>query len=605
MSPKETNFWQPLTTRAVTGWLLFSLMAALILVLASTPAHAQTKNFVPNPLQNPICSKIGNKIQVSLGLRMYCFGPQPNGPGTSPTTTRSSSGITSYSGGGGTSGFSPNVDAASLAEDITPAGVRAYGQSETSIAASGSYVVEAWNDSTGFFSPCPSPMYKEELTGVGFSNDGGNTFTDIGGLPNSNCANDLYFGDASVEAYQVGGVTYFYISSLYMPVFGSVDPATSKIALSVCTVIGSGSSATLSCSQPVIAAKSSNFFSFVDKDFMTIDPVKKRLYISYTDFGGFSDPNVRGEIDVAACDITTPTAPDCQNGGMSVDSGTPALEYLVVAQGDMNCEQEGAYPAVDKMTGDVYVAWEFNWATNFLNGAPCNSTPTRNVLAYVAFTPCLAPAGAPAATSSCTPPRPSTAVAITSMDAAFIPGYNRFPMNDFPRIAVSDWAGTVSIVWNDAGRNPGGDILLQSFHLGSSLTRIGLAPVKVNNDNGLGTFHFLPALRNADSNGKIGISWYDRRLNPRTALTDVFAAVGISPLITSTPTSNQRVTDTASNWLAVSSDGIPNFGDYTDIYWGPPPPSRPDDDPWFVAWSDGRLSVPQPFESHTPVPASH
>jgi len=610
MSPQETNFWQLLNTKAVSGLILFSLMASLILVLASTPAHAQTKNFVPNPFQNPICSKIGNKIQVSLGLRMYCFGPQPNGPGTgtSPTTTRSSSGITSYSGsgsgGGGTSGFSPNVDAASLAEDISPNSTRAYGQSETSIAAAGSYVVEAWNDSTGFFSPCPSPMYKEELTGVGFSNNGGNTFTDIGGLPNNNCANDIYSGDPSVEAYQAGGVTYFYISSLYLPVVGSLDYATSKIALSVCMVFGSGSSATLSCSsQPVIAAKSSNAFSFVDKDFMTIDPVNKRLNISYTDFGGANDFG-GGEIDLATCDITFPTAPNCQNGGLSVASGTPAPEYLVVAQGDLNCEQEGAYPAVDKMTGDVYVAWEFNWATNFSNSA-CFSTPVHQVLAYVAFSTCLGPAGPPATTSSCTPPRPSTSVAITSMDTAFIPGYNRFPMNDFPRIAVSDWAGTVSIVWNDAGRNPGGDILLRSFKLGSSFTPIGSAPVKINNDNGLGTFHFLPALRNADSNGKLGISWYDRRLNPNTALTDVFAAVGVSPLITSTPTSNQRVTDTASNWLAVSSDIIPNFGDYTDIYWGPPPPSRPDDDPWFVAWSDGRLSVPQPFESHTPVQASH
>jgi hypothetical protein len=446
-------------------------------------------------------------------------------------------------------------------------------------------------------------MNKEELTGVGFSNDGGNIFTDIGGLPNSNCANDIYIGDPSVEAYQVGGVTYFYISSLYYPVTGSVDFTTFKIALSVCTVIGSGSSATLSCSQPVIAAKSSHYFSMVDKDFMTIDLVNKRLNISYTEFGGANDINVVGEIDLAACDISTPTAPDCQNGGMSVDSGVPTPEYLVVAQGDMNCEQEGAYPAVDKMTGDVYVAWEFNWATNFSNSA-CFSTPVHQVLAYVAFSPCLAPAGPPAATSPCTPPRPNTSVAITSMDTAFIPGYNRFPMNDFPRIAVSNGAGTVSIVWNDAGRNPGGDILLQSFYLGSSFTPTG-NPVKVNNDNVLGTFHFLPALRNADSNGKLGISWYDRRLNPNTALTDVFAAVGISPLIISTPTSNQRVTDVASNWLSVSSDIAPNFGDYTDIYWAPPPPSRPDDDPWFVAWSDGRLNDPQPFESHNTLKTSH
>jgi len=186
------------------------------------------------------------------------------------------------------------------------------------------------------------------------------------------------------------------------------------------------------------------------------------------------------------------------------------------------------------------------------------------------------------------------------MDLAMIPGYNRFPMNDFPRIAVSELAGTVSVVWNDARSNPGGDILLQTFNLGPSLTPTSLAPIKLNNDNVSGTFHFMPALRNADSRGRISISWYDRRLNPNSALTDVFAAVAINPRITSTPSSNQRVTDISSNWLSVSADFIPNFGDYTDNY-ASPPPSPTDDDPLFVAWTDGRLNVPQPFESHAPL----
>src|SRR3989442_14347507 len=171
------------------------------------------------------------------------------------------------------------------------------------------------------------------------------------------------------------------------------------------------------------------------------------------------------------------------------------------------------------------------------------------------------------------------------VDAAFIPGYNRFPMNDFPRIAVSELAGTVSVVWNDARSNPGGDILLQSFNLGPSLTPTSLAPVKLNNDTVLGTFHFMPALRNADSLGRISISWYDRRRNPNTAFTDVFAAASIRPRITSTP-SNQRVTATAYDWLAVISDFIPNFRVYTDNYASPPPSSPTDDDPLFVSWSD-------------------
>jgi hypothetical protein len=586
-----------LHAREVPRVLLFGLVASLILVLIPTAADAQAvPTFTPNPLHNPICSRIGNQIQVSLGLRMYCFGPQPNGPGTaSPATSTSSSATISNNGGTGTSSFSKNVNAANLAEDITPNGTRVYGQAETSIAASGPYVLEAWNDATGFFSSCGSPMYKEELTGLGFSNDGGNTFTDLGGLPNSDCSNNTYFGDPSVEALQVGGITYFYISSLYDSIFlrqGFPGPV-SYIAISVCTVSGSG---TLSCSQPVIAAKSSEDFSLLDKDFMTIDPINKRLYISYTEFTATGN----GQIELAACDLTNPAMPDCQNGS-TLGPGVTAPPYYVVAPGDSNCEQEGSYPAADRVSHDLYVAWEFNWGTNYHNSA-CFSTPVQNMLARIPSS-CLG-SGPPSMTIAC-PTSSSTSQPITSMDLAIIPGYNRIPINDFPRIAVSDPAGTVSIVWNDAGSNPGGDILLRSFSLGSLLTPTGMAPVKINNDNVVGTFHFLPALRYANSNGKLSISWYDRRQNPNSALTDVFAAVAISPRIISTPTSNQRVTDTASNWEAVSADTVPNFGDYTDNYVSPCV-AVPQDDPLFVAWTDGRLSVPQPFESHAGLcPGSH
>ena len=591
MSPEKTDFWQLLNARAVPGLLLFSLMASLILVLVSTPADAQ--NLLPNPLQNPICSRIDNQIQVSLGLRIYCFGRQPNGPGTSASSIQSSSGTIPYSGGASASSFSPNVNAASLAEDISPSGSRAYGQAETSIAASGRYVVEAWNDFTGAISLCPSPMNKEELTGAGFSNDGGNTFTDIGGLPNNDCNNNRLFGDPSVEVFHApNGTTYFYISSLYLPLSSNFTDQTFKIALNVCTVTGSGN---LSCSQPVIAAKSSECdfsCSVLDKPFMTLDPVNNRLYISYTEFGFLTATN--GQVELATCDITIPAAPVCANGS-STPTGVPAAPYYVVAPSDANCAQNGAYPAVDRRTGDVYVAWEFNWVTNFSVAACADtSTPVVNKLARIPRMCLTFPT-----TTTC-PSQSTRSIPIVSMDLAMIPGYNRFPMNDFPRIAVSELAGTVSVVWNDARSNPGGDILLQTFNLGPSLTPTSLAPIKLNNDNVSGTFHFMPALRNADSRGRISISWYDRRLNPNSALTDVFAAVAINPRITSTPSSNQRVTDISSNWLSVSADFIPNFGDYTDNY-ASPPPSPTDDDPLFVAWTDGRLNVPQPFESHAPL----
>jgi hypothetical protein len=104
--------------------------------------------------------------------------------------------------------------------------------------------------------------------------------------------------------------------------------------------------------------------------------------------------------------------------------------------------------------------------------------------------------------------------------------------------------------------------------------------------------HFLPALRNVSATGKLGISWYDRS-SPNTAITDVQAALGVNPRTTSTP-ANTLVTSTPTDWNSVSSDIVPNFGDYTDNYIAA---GR-----LFVAWSDGRLGLPQPFEASVAVP---
>src|SRR5690348_7201476 len=140
---------------------------------------------------NPFCARLGKQYQASSGAQAYCFGPQPN---------KGAHGIPGIAEG---PSAAANVDAARPGEDVSPAGVSAQGQSEVSIAAAGPYVVEAWNDPTGFISACPAPMSKEEITGLGFSANGGKSFTDLGGLPNANCSKLTYFGDPSVAAYQV------------------------------------------------------------------------------------------------------------------------------------------------------------------------------------------------------------------------------------------------------------------------------------------------------------------------------------------------------------------------------------------------------------------
>ncbi len=526
---------------------------------------------------NPFCSKLGKSMQASQAAQMFCHPPQS--PAAAAAAAPSSN-----------SSFGTNVDAATPQEDISPAGVSAHGQSETSIAAAGPYVVEAWNDATGFVSACGAPANKEELTGFGFSADGGKTFRDLGGLPNNNCATSVYEGDPSVEAYTVGGSTYFYISSIFIP----FNVPENAMAITACQVIGSGSSASLQCGQPTVAAISSDcqvfysfsFCSFLDKDFLTMDSGRGRLYMSYTEFGpstGFS-----GVVELAMCELSTPLRPRCQNGasGSITGQGAMAPPYFVVAPADQNfCENEGAYPAVDARTGDVYVAYEHDWFSSLFN---CGNETIQNVMNYVPAS-CLTATP----TSPCAGPAATSAVNIVSMEGAFIPGYNRFPMNDFPRLAVSGTSGTVSMVWNDARQHPTGDIFLQSFNLGT-LSPVQSAPVRINGTKSTGGWQFLPAVRNVSARGLLGVSYYSRDI-ANTALTNVHAALGIDPRIGSTPKgSDAGITTGPTDWNAVSSLIIPNFGDYTDNYVA-------GGSILYVAWADGRLGIPQPFEDSVSV----
>ncbi len=567
-------------------------------ILRPRTASAAGQTLASSANTHPLCGKIGTSLWASTAVRMWCNPPRPTSSNIMTPTTRA---------------FGSNVNAADPAEDISPSGVRGYGQSETSIAAVGPYVVEAWNDVTAFVTTaCPAPLNKEEGTGFGFSANGGASFVDEGGPPNPNCSSDLLAGDPGVEAWRSGSSAYFYISSLYFPVFSPSGPpkdARTFVAINACKASGTGATASISCSQPIIAAASSQcrvfpfgtFCSFLDKDYLSIDPVQGRLYVSYTEFGIKPPPDnlAFGQIELAVCDIGTPgggtgpsggtaSQPVCEPGSRGTQTH-PGSPYFVVAPGP-KCENEGAYPTVDVATGAVYVAYEFNLLTDvFVPG--CNTTPTQNVVKYIPFTCLTLPA------SSCSGPAGSNAVNVVTMLAALISGYTRFPAQDFPRIAVSDQAGTVSIVWNDAGVHPLGDILLQSFALGS-LAPIQSAPVRVNS-RATGGLHFLPALRNADQNGNLNVSWYERR-SPTTTLTNVVAALNVDPRTTSTPGSNILVTTVATDWLKVTAfPFFPNFGDYTDNYIVAKPGTPSTGTKLYIAWADGRTGVPQPFEAHT------
>src|SRR5579859_4488353 len=179
-------------SRFINRKSVLSLLIALTLVAAFTGGillrgSPTTTRASGTQNTNPLCAKLDKSLWGSAGMHAWCFGAQP-----STASAHTANGIAMKGS------LSANVNAANPHEDVSPAGVQAYGQSEASVAGVGPYVVEAWNDSTGFFSPCPSPMSKEELTGFGFSANGGKSFVDEGGLPNANCSAALLQGDPTV-----------------------------------------------------------------------------------------------------------------------------------------------------------------------------------------------------------------------------------------------------------------------------------------------------------------------------------------------------------------------------------------------------------------------
>ncbi len=464
--------------------------------------------------------------------------------------------------------LSGNVDAANPDEDLAP------GQSETAIGAAGNLVMSAWNDATAFF-VSPSTLPEASGTGVGFSRDGAQHFHDLVGLPNNN-PNEKWSGDPSVVAVNNG--QFFVVSSLYLPVFPincSAGPAAYAVAVSIATVTSNG----VQFTDPVIAASGGDYCAtggpsaFLDKDFMTYDPVTRTVAISYTRFTFFPGLGT-GQIEVVKAQL--PNSPPFLS---SADFSAP----IVVWPEEPNVENEGAYPALayNSSAGadDIYVAGERNWGSNQFNGDPYVYIYAAQVVAGSNPPVIIGGPGNPVVVSL--NQRNSTAFGgIKSLDLVPVAGYNRGTSNDFPRISWNAVRNKVAIVWNDASTHPLGDIFLRAFSPGLT----NPSPIHKVNDDNSGALHMFPAVCSR-TDGATVISWYDRRdFPPDSANTDLFAEVRDYLYQNG---ADFKVTNVSSDWLASSSILIPNFGDYTD--------NTCSGTTAYFNWSDGRTGVPQPF----------
>src|SRR5262249_62234824 len=99
-----------------------------------TPGQASTRTGLA--AGNPFCKKLGKTLQASAGAQNFCFGLRRSGPvSTQKPAAGPRAGVTTPA----------NVNAASLAEDVSPTGLRGYGQSATPVRASRRVDVGACN----------------------------------------------------------------------------------------------------------------------------------------------------------------------------------------------------------------------------------------------------------------------------------------------------------------------------------------------------------------------------------------------------------------------------------------------------------------------------
>ena len=144
------------------------------------------------------------------------------------------------------------------------------------------------------------------------------------------------------------------------------------MAIDTCKVVASQPS----CGQTAVPFQtfcsgtgSTKYCDVLDKDWVVVDPARGKLYVTATEF---NRSTFASTIILMTCGLSNPAAPNCTNATDALFNAT--------------CENTGADPAVDPATGNVYVAFEYNFYTNVTNPS-CKSTSPN--ITIVPFTPAL------------------------------------------------------------------------------------------------------------------------------------------------------------------------------------------------------------------------
>src|SRR5256712_4571964 len=210
----------------------------------------------------------------------------------------------------------------------------------------------------------------------------------------------------------------------------------------------------------------------------------------------------------------------------STDGGRTWSPILLLSHSP-NTQNQGTTVTVGP-DGTVYVAWEdFHKDTIlFTRSLDCGATfdPERSIASIVPV------------------PEP-------------LPG-NRYRLDSFPRMAVSDTTGTVFVTWADDRSGDADVLLVRSTDRGVSFS----SPNRVND---VATNNqIFPAI--TTYKGRVDVAFYDSRNDPNAQLLDVYYAQSNDDGLTFLP--NVQVTDAAFDPnLGITAGGGAFLGDYNGI----------------------------------------
>ncbi len=292
---------------------------------------------------------------------------------------------------------------------------------------------------------------------------------------------------------------------------------------------GSVSDGVVYWGDPLVAFESGS--NTTDKDAIIVDNASGALYVTYT-------RPFAGRIELVK----------------STDAGLSWSAPRVVTSTSSNI---GSIPIIG-VNGEIYVVWENGWPSGSRNIKISKSTNGGDTF--------------------------SLPVTISSLTTFPIPGFNRSSIADFPSIAIDKSGGprngTIYVAFHSRALGDA-DVFVASSTDGINWS----TPVRANDDAvGNGALQFYPAI-SVDSAGNLGVLFFDRRNNPGTAWTDTYFARSTDG--GQTFEENIKVTDVTSNWLATTSDAVPNFGDFIGL--------TTMDNAFYAAWGDGRNGDPDVF----------